>query len=341
MLTAAEILEEAANRAKVPGYSPTFGLRNLNSVLSDICQHYDYALARGNFQFSFNPSLSSMFGSGPYNLPLDYLRTSGSSGAEGASKSVWYKYPAPQFSQGWQPIYMVPVDLAEFDQYPQFTENQSQPGIWATDMGGPVTDRIVLATTGDITGTDASIYNMASITGLVVGQSCAGQGITPGSTILAVDTATSKVTLSQNTTGAIDSASVFFGIAPVAYVYPAPLSDYPVTCRYQRQMPPIVNLNQVPWFPDEGYLSAELAARLCEISDDARSISLHEIAARAMQKYGGKADDKTNRSQAVQLDARSFGAGSAYGSARNTKYAGWLVLLSIGLSSVLSAPIFC
>jgi hypothetical protein len=321
VLTAAEILEEATYRAKVPGYSPTFGLRNLNAVLSDICQHYDYALARGVFNFSFNPSLATMYGSGPYKLPLDYLRTSGSSGATGASRSVWYLYPTPAFPSG-QPIYMVPIDLAEFDQYPQFP-SQSTPELWATDMGAPLTDRIVLSTTGDVNGTDASLYNLVSITGLVVGQSVAGQGIEPGSTILSINTTTNQVDISQATTGAINSASLFFGIAPVAYVYPPPLGSYPVTCRYQRQMPPIVSLAQVPWFPDEGYLISELAARLCEISDDARSVSLHAIADQKMRKYSEKADDKTNRAQQVQLDPRNFGGGTPYGRARNTKYAGW------------------
>ena len=135
MLTAFEICEEAVYRAKVPGYLPTFGIRNLNAILSDICQHHDFALARGVHRFSFNPALASMFGSGPYVLPLDYLRTSGSSGATGASGSVWYLYPTPAFPSG-QPLYMTPIDLAEFDGYPQFP-SQSTPELWATDMGGP------------------------------------------------------------------------------------------------------------------------------------------------------------------------------------------------------------
>jgi hypothetical protein len=340
VLTAAEILEEATYRAKVPGYSPTFGLRNLNAVLSDICQHYDYALARGVFNFSFNPSLVSLFGCGPIKLPLDYLRTSGSSGATGASKSVWYKYPAPNLATGYQVIELTPVDLAEFDQFPQFAQGRSLPNLWATDMGAPLTDRIVLSTTGDVNGTDASLYNLVSITGLVVGQSVAGQGIEPGSTILAINTTTNQVDISQTTTGAINSASLFFGIAPVAYVYLPPLDAYPATCRYQRQMPPIVSMAQVPWFPDEGYLISELAGRLCEISDDARSVSLHAIADQKMRKYSEKADDKTNRAQQVQLDPRNFGGGTPYGRARNTKWAGWLVLLTISLGSILSAPVF-
>ena len=59
MLTAFEIVQEAVYRAKVPGYTPTFGIRNLNATLSDLCQHHDFALARGTYNFNFDPSLSS------------------------------------------------------------------------------------------------------------------------------------------------------------------------------------------------------------------------------------------------------------------------------------------
>ncbi len=321
MLTAGEIIEEAAYRAKVPGYQATFALRNLNAVLSDICQHYDYALARGKFAFNFNPSLATMYGSGPYPLPLDYLRTSGSSGATGASRSVWYLYPTPAFPSG-QPIYMVPIDLAEFDQYPQFP-SRSTPELWATDMGGPLTQRIVLKTTGDTTGASATIANCASTAGLLVGLTAAGEGIEPGSTIAAVNASTGLVTLDRNTTGAISGASVFFGIAPVAYAFPPPAGSYPVTCRYQRQMPDVTRPEQTVWFPDEGYLITALAGRLAELSDDERSLRFKAMADQSMQKYAAKADDKTNRSQAVQLDPRQFGGGTPYSRARNTKYQGW------------------
>ena len=323
MLVAREIIEEACYRAKVPGYSGTFALRNLNAILGDICQHHDFGLARGEYNFNFNPSLASLFGSGPYQLPLDYLRTSGSSGAAGASNSAWYKYPAPEFPLGYQVIAMTPIDLAEFDQFAQFASGKSLPGLWATDMGAPLTQRIVLTTTGDVTGTDAVVSNLPSIVGLVVGLSCAGVGIEPGSRILSINTTTNQVTLSSNTTGSVDQASIFFGIAPVAYVYPPPIGSYPVTVRYQRQMPDITDVMQTPWFPDTGYLITELASRLCEISDDARATTLQAIAKQRMGQYLAKADDHTNRAQSIQLDPRFYGAGTPYMRARNTKYAGW------------------
>jgi hypothetical protein len=344
MLTAFQQIEEAVYRAKVPGYTTTFAIRNLNAILSDLCQHHDFALARGVYNFNFNPALATMYGSGPYSLPLDYLRTSGSSGATGASRSAWYLYPTPAFPSG-QPIYMTPIDLAEFDQFPQFP-SQSTPSLWATDMGGPLTQRIILSAVGDITGTDGTVSNIinadgstVSLAGLTVGLSAAGEGIEPGSTILAIDTTTNQITLSLDTSKSLDGASVFFGIAPVAYVYPPPLGSYPATVRYQRQMPPIVNPQTVPWFPDEGYLITELASRLCEISDDQRALSLHGLADMRIRKYLQKADDKTNRSQQIQLDQRNFGGGTAYDRARNTKHQGWLVLLTMALGGILGLPI--
>ncbi len=339
MLTAFELLEEAVYRAKVPGYLPTFGIRNLNAILSDICQHHDFALARGVYNFNFNPALASMFGSGPYLLPLDYLRTSGSSGATGASGSAWYLYPTPAFPSG-QPIYMTPIDIAEFDGYPQFP-SQSTPELWATDMGGPLTQRIILSTTGDITGTDGTVSNLPTLAGLTVGLSAAGEGIEPGSIILSINGATSQITLSLPTSRSLDGASVFFGIAPKAYVYPPPLGTYPVTVRYQRQMPPIVNHLAVPWFPDEGYLITELASRLCEISDDQRALNLHALADTRIRKYLQKDGDKQNRAQSIQLDARSFASapGGGYRRAKSTKHAGWQVLLTFALGTALMLPV--
>jgi hypothetical protein len=181
----------------------------------------------------------------------------------------------------------------------------------------------VLSTVGDIDGVTAIISNVPDVTPLRVGLSAAGEGITPGSMITAINTGTGQVTLSADTTAVIDGASVFFGIAPVAYVYPPPLANYPVTVRYQRQMPPIVSPTTVPWMPDEGAVINDLASRLCEISDDDRA---DRLAARAQMRYGkyiAKADDKTNRSQPIVLDPRNFGVGNTYARARNTKKQGW------------------
>jgi hypothetical protein len=324
VLTAARIITEAAQIAKVPGFV-TQQLELLNAVLSDLCQSTDLALARGQYNFNFNPSLTStLFGSGPYSLPLDYLRTSGSSGARGVTKSAFYLYPAPAFPAG-QPIFMTPIDLAEFDLFAKLP-SQSTPELWCTDMGAPLTQRIVLATTMQITinSTAAIAQDPAAV--LTADLSVAGEGIAPGTTIISATPAAGATTLvlSAPSTATITSASVFFGIAPVAYVYPAPLSNWPVTVRYQRWMPPLVDTSQYPWFPNDGYLIDKLAARLMALADDTRELSRDAKADKELGKYLGLSDDKTNRSQAVQLDGRNYGTSALGGrNLRNTKTMGW------------------
>ena len=317
MLTAATLINRACQIAKAPNYTAQ-GLDLLNSIQSDLCETYDLALARGTYNFNFNPALATMFGSGPYPLPLDYLRTSGSSGATGTSKSAWYLYPTPSFPAG-QPIYMVPIDLAEFDLYPQFP-NQSTPELWATDMGGPLTSRIVLATTAALTS-GSTTATISDTTPLTTGQGMAGEGIVPGTTITVASGTT--VTMSSAATATIAAASVYFGIPPNGFAYPPPLGSYPVTIRYQRKMPDITNTAQIPWFPNEGYLLEELSARLMWITDDARAGEYADRALRRLRGYLDLTDDKTNRAQQVQLDLRNYGGGTPYSRARNTKYQGW------------------
>lgn len=324
MLTAAAIIERACYIAHAPGWQAVQGLQYINQVLSDLCETKDLALARGVFNFNFNPALATMYGSGPYPLPLDYLRTSGTSGATGTSKSAWYLYPTPAFPSG-QPIYMVPIDLAEFDLYPQFP-NQSTPELWATDMGGPLTQRIVLSTTaGVVSGSTAAV--LASATGVYTGLSIAGEGIVPGTTI--TNLAGVNATLSNAATHTITAASVFMGIPPNGYAYPPPLGSYPVTIRYQKKMPPLTDVSQVPWFPHEGYLIQQTAGMLMLEADDSRAVEYlgdgqrPGRAERTLQQYLALSDDKTNRAQQVQLDMRNFGGGTPYTRARNTKYQGW------------------
>ena len=316
MLTAATIIDRANQIAKTNNYT-TLGLDGLNAILSDLCQETDLAASRGLFQFNFNPALTSLFGSGPYPLPVDYLRTSGSSGATGATKSAWFLYPAPSFPNG-QPMPLVPVDLAQFDQYPQLNA-QGLPSVIATDMGGPLTQRIVLATTAGLTKGSVTFTPTAS-TGIAVGLGVAGEGITPGTTVATI---TPTFTLSVAATATITSASVFFGIAPVAYVYPPPVGSYPVTIRYQRQMPPLTNTAQYPWFSNDGYLIDRLASDMMKLSGDTRSMEFSRRAGAELTRFLGMVDDKTNRAQQVQLDARNFGGGGQYARLKNTKVAGW------------------
>jgi hypothetical protein len=318
MLTASRITIDAQQIAKVRGFT-TQALDQINAVLSDLCQTTDLALARGQFNFNFNPQLTSLFGSGPYPLPLDYLRTSGSSGARGVTRSAWYLYPAPAFPAG-QPIFMTPIDLAEFDLFPQLP-SQSTPELWCTDMGGPLTQRIILAT-AMATTLNGVTATPVSVVGLVPGLGVAGEGIKPGTTIATVPGAT--ITLSLPATATLAAASVFFGIAPVAYVYPAPLGTYPVTVRYQRMMPPLIDLTQYPWFPMDSYMIYMLASKLMAFAGDDRIDRFEARAMKELGRYLGLSDDKTNRAQQVQHDGRMFGHGGAGGqNLRNTKNMGW------------------
>lgn len=313
MLNAAQIITRANQIAKSPGMVQQ-GIDGLNIVLGELCLHEDFALARGLFQFNFNPALVTLFGSGPYSLPLDYLRTSGSSGSEGVTQSAWFMYPAPDFPSG-QPMPLVPIDLGEFDRYPKLN-SQGLPSVIATDMGGPLTQRIVLATTVSLTaGSTATVA-----AGLSSGLSMAGEGVTPGTTITVSG---SNITMSQPATATIPAASVFFGIAPVAYIYPAPVGPYPANIRYQRWMPPIIDTSRFPWFPDEDYLVEKLAARMMPITGDSRKAEYDADAERILGKYKNLADDKTNRAQTVQMDARYYGNGAGQ-RLRITKQAGWI-----------------
>ena len=79
------------------------------------------------------------------------LRTSGSSGSEGVTKSAWFLYPAPAFPNG-QPMPLVPIDLGEFDLYPQLNA-QGIPSTIATDMSQ---QRIVLSTSASLTAGSTS-----------------------------------------------------------------------------------------------------------------------------------------------------------------------------------------
>ena len=78
-LTSAQIVTLATQIAKVPGMVSQAGML-LNMVLADLCQTYDFEVARGNFNFNFNPGLIAppptnvTPGGGPYPLPADFLR---------------------------------------------------------------------------------------------------------------------------------------------------------------------------------------------------------------------------------------------------------------------------
>ncbi len=107
------------------GSAATAGLY-LNSVLNELCQNYDFEVARGNYSFNFNPSSTTtsafpnnVAGSGPYTLPTDYLRVE-------KDEFLWFLNGVP--------YPMINCDMSEFDAQVQQAGMQSYPALFATDM---------------------------------------------------------------------------------------------------------------------------------------------------------------------------------------------------------------
>lgn len=252
-LSAQQICADAAALAKIPGAVAKAG-RVLNTVLSELCQTYDFEIASGTYYFNFDPGLTalignSIFGSGPYPLPADFLRCKD-------GESVFWT------NQG-VPYPLIPIDLAEFDMAVQQAGLQSYPYWFCTDVS------IADATQQDVVGTTA-----------------------------------------------------------VAYVYAPPSGAYPVTVRYQKQMPDIVTpetSTTVPWFPNTNYLVNRVAGEIMRLTDDDRwEKFLGDGPAGAegiLRKYLMMKDNKTNRAQTVKMDRRYFG--SSISGLPNTKQVGW------------------
>jgi hypothetical protein len=111
---------------------------------------------------------------------------------------------------------------------------------------------------------------------------------------------------------------------PVMYVYPPPSGDYPVTIRYRRQMPDIVdpaNSSTVPWFPFTQYLRTRVAAELMGITDDSRRETWLAESKDLLTHYLKLKDDKSTRTATVKLDRRFFG--NEFNRLPNTKKIGW------------------
>ena len=124
-LTSAQIVNLACATAHVPGWTTQAG-QLLNSILADLCQTYDFAVARGTFSSVFNTGIvqsgefpNIVAGGGPYVLPSDFLRFV-------KDENIW-------FNQG-VPYPMIAVDLSEFDWQVQQAGNQAYPYLFASDM---------------------------------------------------------------------------------------------------------------------------------------------------------------------------------------------------------------
>lgn len=125
-MTSAQLVLRACQIAKVPGYIVQAGM-TLNVILQELCQNYDFDVAKGTFSFNFNPGLvtTSVYpnitpGGGPYPLPADFLRMVDEKDA------MWFLLGVP--------YPMIPCDLSEYDNFVQQAGLQSYPYIFATDM---------------------------------------------------------------------------------------------------------------------------------------------------------------------------------------------------------------
>ena len=254
-LTAAQICSLAQQDARCPGFSVQAG-QLLNMILSDLCQQYDFDLARQNFAFNFNPGLINSQTQAYQNLPANYLR-----GIRNGSYYIISGVPYP----------MIPCDFVEeYNMLVEMVGLANFPVFFASDM---------------------------SLTG--VSNSVTGSG------------------------GAL---------VPVALFWQIPSGGYPANIYYYSQMPDIVSPQTsatVPWFPNQSYLRRRLAGELMLQSDDDRSSAFlsdnadqfPQGAGVMLRKYLQLKDDKSTRTNTVQLDRRRFG--TSFDRLRNTKTIGW------------------
>ncbi len=117
-LTAAQICTRAAQIARVPGFAQQ-AADTLNFVLSDLCQTYDFDLAKQTFNFNFNTSQLNSLGQAFQNLPVNFLRS--------IRNECFYVISGV-------PYPMIPLDQAEGDMLVQQSGVQNYPVFYWTDM---------------------------------------------------------------------------------------------------------------------------------------------------------------------------------------------------------------
>jgi hypothetical protein len=100
-LTSAQIVVLANQAAKTPGFTSQAG-QKLNTILEELNMTYDIEVIRQTFFFTFNISQQggTNTGTGPYNLPANYLRAQ--------HGKVFYLYNG-------QPYFMTRVEQWEYD----------------------------------------------------------------------------------------------------------------------------------------------------------------------------------------------------------------------------------
>ena len=313
-ITNGQLMTLALQGAKASGFTAQ-AAQLLNEISTDECETYDYAAARGVFFFNFNPTLinplpgqEQLFGAGPYPLPLDYLRTSGSSGSNPQKSVFWVLDGVTYFA--------FPIDLSEFDEQTQQAGLQNFPYWFATDMS----QRVIVLSTNGATHGDTTLDGLLSVAGVQPGMTVLGPGIPPLTTINSI--AGNALTVSQAATTTAQGVPLMIGSPAVCYFYPPPSGSYPVTVRYQRQMPDLAldaNGNLLAsaaaathWYPNQNYLRVKLQGELMRITDDDRVPSFlgensDSGAPMIRRRYLAMKDDSSNRAISVSLDRRRFG----------------------------------
>ena len=117
-LSSAQIIALAVQDARVPGMTAQAG-QIMNMVLADLCQDYDFSVARNTYQFNFNAGQINSGGQAYQNFPADYLR--------GIRNECFYVISGV-------PYPMIPLDLNEFDMLVQQAGLQNFPVFFTVDM---------------------------------------------------------------------------------------------------------------------------------------------------------------------------------------------------------------
>lgn len=121
--SAKQIVSWACAVAKAPGMTVLAG-QLLNTILSDLCQTYDFQVARKVLQTTLPTTSSQVNGvtiyGGPLVLPANFLRCDAES-------------PAYYMLSG-VPMPLTPCDVGEFDMMVQMAGNAAYPAIMATDV---------------------------------------------------------------------------------------------------------------------------------------------------------------------------------------------------------------
>jgi hypothetical protein len=319
-LTAAQICNIARNRAKATGYLTASG-QYLNLALQEIALTGDYEAAKAPFNFNTSGALApignlqAQLASGPFPLPLDYLRAK-----KGDIHLFWV--------QGF-PVRLEPIDLEEFDGLVQQAGFQNIPVFWVTDMS---VQREAVSTYGSTIAGNGLLSGLGNLNGISVGHAVYGDAIAVGSVTLVtgINVMGGSVTVSpaSNVIATYASSAVsslVFGVPPNVYVWAPAQGPYPVLARYYRKLPDIItpeSSQQIPWFQYSDFLIDEVTGRLMLDTGDTRWRDLVSgYMPERLRKYLQMKDDTTNRAKRVTMDRRRFG--SAYNSLPRSKVTGY------------------